>query len=783
MLEVFATSRAIRSFYTTFIEHNTLLPKAISIAELEQKAILVPHHALADEDKRVLLMQEASAFAKFELLYIEREFFTFLKNSTYLFRFFEELAFEKIAINSLQQADTYEHYNEHLEILQTLLGHYEALLAKHGLYDRITLPKHYEINESYVRSQGSIRIHLEGFLSRFEMEIFAKIATITPLHLCITLNAYNQKMATLLMEHGLVLQPHHSYEINFSTKEILSATPINRPQHAIKGYGFSSRLAQVAYVQSSIAEFIEAGLTPEEIVVVLPDEGFAPTLSVFDTWHNLNFAMGTTLRESHFYQKLSAIEKALRNDEIADHLRLNRLEIPQEMIHLCRQKWHQTVSCDVAMEFFESLLALCPKKEQQHMLFQEAFFAFKHFLQNSPLLQLSQVIKLLLNRLSHLSFDDTRGGKVTVMGLLETRGMAYKGVIIVDFNDEFVPKRSQKDLFLSSSIREAAGLPTKRDRENLQRYYYHQILSKAQKIAITYVKNDTSTPSRFLDELGIYTHTMADETLFEPLLFDVHETKTPYVQDFIDAPYDLKAHPLSATKLKTLLSCKRQFYFRYIAHLKEAKMPTQSVDEQALGIALHAVLEKVFDEEVLVDEKRMYERIETLLKEQNNHVIWGYFVDVWLQKLKPFIRHEIERFAMGYRIFKKEWMHTVGYKGFILEGKIDRIDEKAKELFIIDYKSGKIPTTTQKNLEETTDFQLLFYTLIAGTLGNVADAFYYDLNEGILVREAFLEEKKERLDQILELFSKPINGYELCEERKHCRLCPYVVLCGRWDQI
>ena len=49
--------------------------------------------------------------------------------------------------------------------------------------------------------------------------------------------------------------------------------------------------------------------------------------------------------------------------------------------------------------------------------------------------------------------------------------------------------------------------------------------------------------------------------------------------------------------------------------------------------------------------------------------------------------------------------------------------------------------------------------------------------------EAFLEEKKERLDQTLELFSKPINGYELCEERKHCRLCPYVVLCGRWDQI
>ncbi|MBP9492467.1 MAG: hypothetical protein KBE79_04590, partial [Sulfurospirillum sp.] len=64
MLEVFATSRAVRSFYDTFLDANTLLPKAITIAELEQKAVLVPHHALVDDDMRVLLMQEASRFTK-----------------------------------------------------------------------------------------------------------------------------------------------------------------------------------------------------------------------------------------------------------------------------------------------------------------------------------------------------------------------------------------------------------------------------------------------------------------------------------------------------------------------------------------------------------------------------------------------------------------------------------------------------------------------------------------------------------------------------------------------
>lgn len=73
-------------------------------------------------------------------------------------------------------------------------------------------------------------------------------------------------------------------------------------------YGFSSRLAQIGYVQSTIAHFVEEGLRPEEIVVILPDERFAEVLRPFDTYHNLNFAMGISIKQSQFYQRLSALE-------------------------------------------------------------------------------------------------------------------------------------------------------------------------------------------------------------------------------------------------------------------------------------------------------------------------------------------------------------------------------------------------------------------------------------------------------------------------------------------
>ena len=57
MLEVFATSRAVRSFYETFNDATALLPKAITIAELEQKAVLVPRLCLDHSQLSIAILQ------------------------------------------------------------------------------------------------------------------------------------------------------------------------------------------------------------------------------------------------------------------------------------------------------------------------------------------------------------------------------------------------------------------------------------------------------------------------------------------------------------------------------------------------------------------------------------------------------------------------------------------------------------------------------------------------------------------------------------------------------
>lgn len=165
MIEIFPTSRCVREFYNSFSETNQLLPKAMSIAEFESKVLLVPNSSQADEDTRLLLMQEASEFETFKALKIEREFMSFLKNSTYLFKFFEELANEKVSINELRLADTYAEFDEHLDILELLLTRYTKLLKSKNLYDKIILKEIYEVNEDFLQSSSGFLLHLDGLLT------------------------------------------------------------------------------------------------------------------------------------------------------------------------------------------------------------------------------------------------------------------------------------------------------------------------------------------------------------------------------------------------------------------------------------------------------------------------------------------------------------------------------------------------------------------------------------------------------------------------------------------
>jgi RecB family exonuclease len=769
MTHVFPTSRCIREFYASFLNQNQLLPKALSIAEFESMSVIVPDYTMIDEDSRVLLLKEASKFENFSKLKIEREFLVFLKNSTFLFRFFDELFANMVDLDELNSADTYADFSEHIEILSELLKRYKKLLDEQKLYDRINLREVYKLNEEFLKSHDGFLIHLEGFLNRFELELFEKIAKIKPLKISLKIDRFSKKLISIFSDFDL--EEGFFYTLDLSNKKIEKKVKISKSNTEIEIKNFSNRVIQASFVYESIAKFINKGIEPQNIVVITPDESFVKILKQFDSYKNLNFAMGESFCNNEIYKKLSSVDKYLRTDELEHQYRLSRFKIDKNLINSIKMSWQSKLEVEEIIKILSTFD--CNKDE----IFQKELYDFKILLQKIEKLETKDAFKLFLNRLAKKSIDDTNGGKVTVMGLLESRGVSFDGVIIVDFSDDFVPKKSNKDMFLNSNLRSKVGLPSQKDRQDLQRYYYNSLIQNAKMVAISYVKNEQSMGSRFLDELGLKNETKVDENSYMKLLFSSKTPKKPYVKEWIEKPTKIKI--LSASKLKTLLTCKRKYYFRYILQTKEAKFPNQNLTSQDMGNLLHEGLKVVFKELKFVNEELILSGLREYLMQKCKDVSDRYLVDVWLKKLENFAKNEVKRFKEGYKVFKVEKPLHVEYEGFKLEGIIDRIDIKNDKLSIIDYKSGSIPKTTIKNLDKQSDFQLEFYSLLTKDLGEIEALYYYDLSNGSLIANDNLKERLKRLDEILKSLKEPINGYELCEDVSNCRYCAYVKMCGR----
>ena len=245
--------------------------------------------------------------------------------------------------------------------------------------------------------------------------------------------------------------------------------------------------------------------------------------------------------------------------------------------------------------------------------------------------------------------------------------------------------------------------------------------------------------------------------------------------------YDFSRVELSATRLKTYLDCKRRYYFRYIKNIDEATIPTDESDERMIGVLLHSGLKELFEEQKKIESSQeLFDVLKRILYQKTDkEILLKFHMDIWLKRLSLFCQVEFERFQSGYRIVQMEKKMKLDYNGLTLVGTIDRIDIKDEKLFVIDYKSGKIPKVTAKSLSATTDFQLQFYTFLASSLGDVENAYFYDLSNAKLIDEPFFKEKMNLLGTYLESIKDKNQNFTMVEDIKKCHYCPYIKICGR----
>lgn len=779
-LLVFPTSRAIRDFITLQKDKNTLLPSILTIDEFFKKSISFDKMRYCEEEQRVLFLNEAIKDTNISKLGISDNFAKFLKQSDYIYRFFIELASEKMQISDVQNVDTYDFYFEHLEILQTIQRNYIKILQKNSYVDRVNLTKYYEINKRFLEKFENIELHFEGYFTKVEFDIVSKISDIKNLTISFYSNIYNQKSLEVFKNLKLDIKIDCKYKIDLSNKIILEEEKIVNDLSFVQIKGFSSRINQIAYIKSIITDSVQNGVNPSKIALVLPDESFAVNLELFDDEKYFNYAMGKSIKNTNLYQVAYSIYSYLNEDEIKHFEFLNFFKIDKLFIDKSiKTIWNKKATKENFLfitEFiksFEENSELLEKYDELLYKLNIILFSSNHFI------LLKDVYKIFLQRLAKITLDDVNSGKVTVLGLLETRAVSFETVIICDFNESFIPKISIKDKFLSTKLKQLSNLPTQFDRENLQKYYYKRLIGTSKNVFISYVNSDTNQISRFANELfNTYIKTDTNDDYYKHILYNNHEIN--HFDEEIVKSIDLSKFIWSATSFKTYLQCKRKFYLQNILKIKEH---TISLKPRAyeLGDIIHSILEDYYKDFT----KNDFSEIEGLFskyKSSNPFLILD--LEIWKKKLYDFYLLDKQRLE-NRKIIALEKSFNCEFEGIKIKGVIDRIDMFEDKYEVIDYKtSSNLSVDTLKNYEKTDDFQLEFYYLAMNEIykSDKIEAYYYDLNNTILIKEVTLDEKLELLSQKfkeLKELSKSEISFSKCEEKSNCQYCAYSIICNR----
>lgn len=399
---------------------------------------------------------------------------------------------------------------------------------------------------------------------------------------------------------------------------------------------------------------------------------------------------------------------------------LRPLEKPIELIHMVRHVLeHQaTESTEGVVGTLEAQLLTATYYQLNRL--EDLLLQFDH-----PL-SLSFIGEILISVLRSLSVplegEPLKG--LQVMGLLESRGLDFQHIILLNVNEGVLPKKAVAPTFIPDSIRRAYGLSVMENQDAIFAYVFYRLLQKAESVYCLYNNtiDDKSTgeQSRFLTQLEY-------ETAIPVIRKSVQLLVNPQAKPAITIEKDdailqnLRVYlgqPLTPSAINNYIDCRLKFYFQHVQKIREPESFQDEIDARMLGNILHRAIEYLYlcvaetksgeQEIVAADIDLMSGKIEwaigqafgqELAGDRNHEVEFTGTYKVIAEVIRLYIQ-EILKQDKAYTPFRIVYMEgklkqffpvTVGGEEWriLLGGTIDRVDLKNGVYRIIDYKTGR----------------------------------------------------------------------------------------------
>jgi RecB family exonuclease len=395
---------------------------------------------------------------------------------------------------------------------------------------------------------------------------------------------------------------------------------------------------------------------------------------------------------------------------------------------------------------------------------------------------------------------------VQVIGFLEARNLDFDCVVLPSMNEGVFPKYSEKDLFISQPVRKEIGLPYDKERENLYYYYFTEMTRGKKEVFISYVVEEKrEVRSRFIDFLSEQGIAIDESKIpLERGSIKVPKRNVKKNREIISSLYNKVAGKgLTPTGLRDYKECPYRFYLKYLLNIREPKETAEKAGPLEWGNIIHKALnnfyrfnfptgftEKDLDRAISVLHGRLNTALNRELAQEPHKVVF-LDLEIYKKRLEKFLRNELKRFEMGYRIDKKRLENISDYKMQVtgkqirLYGYPDRVDRYNGKYYVIDYKST-IPQKKKYQIGEGfVEFQLPLYALIVSEedFDKVCGMAYYGISTKITIVEIkniarYLNDFRGiLLSTITELLDPSISFYQT-DDRERCRYCAYTHLCG-----
>ena len=315
-----------------------------------------------------------------------------------------------------------------------------------------------------------------------------------------------------------------------------------------------------------------------------------------------------------------------------------------------------------------------------------------------------------------------------IMGILETRNIEFKNVIILSMTDANFPgNRTEQPSFIPYSLRLAYGMPTPEEHEAMYAYYFYRLIQRAERVDMLYCsradEKSTGERSRYIYQLEYESpYTIEKQSVGVDLkLEDVKsievakgEKEMAILNRYLDSN---SGHALSPTALFRYIECPLKFYFATIAHIKTPDEISSKIDALTFGNILHETMQELYtplikktdvkDKITKLRDKKIVaaavdKTIARLLQGDEDATVEEFSGDTLLVRdiIIKYIYGGILRYDTARKDYTIEGLEdpisycypiTDGRK-VNLAGRADRIDKLAdKTLQIIDYKSSTKP--------------------------------------------------------------------------------------------